>query len=44
MEYSSWEWHPLYGCYSRLVFKEVPKIGLVLIKREYTYPGNSIIF
>lgn len=30
--YSKWEWHPTYGCYSRLVFR-----GNKMEEREYAY-------
>jgi len=34
MYYAEWEYHPAYGCYSRLIFKET-KDGFVLIGRKY---------
>jgi len=36
MYYSNWEYHPLYGCYSRFVFKET-KDGYKMVEREYRY-------
>lgn len=33
--YSNWEYHPIYGVYTRIVYKKVNKDLLAMIGREY---------
>lgn len=36
---TSWEWHPIYGCYSRFILVYDPILdGYRAIGREYKYP------
>ena len=32
---TAWEYHPIYGCYSRLVFRRTGKDSMILLGREY---------
>ena len=33
--YGNWEYHPIYGVYSRIVYKKADKDSLVMVGREY---------
>ena len=33
--YSNWEYHPIYGIYSRIVYKKTDKDSFAMVGREY---------
>lgn len=33
--YGNWEYHPMYGIYTRIVYKKMEKDSLAIIGREY---------
>ena len=33
--YDNWEYHPVYGVYTRIVYKRTDKNSLVMVCREY---------
>jgi hypothetical protein len=37
MLYGVWEWHPLYGSYSRIIYKQIRKDTYIIYGREYAW-------
>ena len=33
--YGDWEYHPIYGVYTRIVYKKTDKDSLIMFAREY---------
>lgn len=33
--YDNWEYHPIYGTYTRIVYKKVGKDSLIMFGRQY---------